>query len=223
MLNLEAHRVGTLDSLFLVPDYVSEDQEARLLLEVAATKAGWRAVNGRTLLSLGGAVSARGGLIPAPMPSWLAPLVRRLSGEVAVFGGQPNHVLLNVYAAGQGILPHEDGPVYAPGVCILSLGSPAVIRFTRKPAAEGAPRPAAAAVVLPRRSLLVFKDEAYAGCLHGIDAVEEEDLDESVFNLEQAEGAGVGGTLRRTGTRTSLTVRRVLRVHKTIALPGCNR
>jgi hypothetical protein len=28
--------------------------------------------------------------------------------------------------------PHEDGPLYHPVVCILSLGSPAVLRFWRK-------------------------------------------------------------------------------------------
>lgn len=28
--------------------------------------------------------------------------------------------------------PHEDGPLYYPGVCILSLGHPAIIRMTRK-------------------------------------------------------------------------------------------
>eukprot|EP00879_Flechtneria_rotunda_P027074 GHRR01028939.1.p2 GENE.GHRR01028939.1~~GHRR01028939.1.p2 ORF type:complete len:111 (+),score=17.63 GHRR01028939.1:1298-1630(+) len=28
--------------------------------------------------------------------------------------------------------PHQDGPLYQPVVCILSLGSPAVLRFWRK-------------------------------------------------------------------------------------------
>jgi hypothetical protein len=28
--------------------------------------------------------------------------------------------------------PHQDGPLYHPVVCILSLGSPAVLRFWRK-------------------------------------------------------------------------------------------
>ena len=39
---------------------------------------------------------------------------------------------------GQGILPHEDGPLYQPTVLILSLSAPAVLRFWRKAAGEGA-------------------------------------------------------------------------------------
>ena len=38
--------------------------------------------------------------------------------------------------------PHEDGPAYHPGVCILSLGGPAIIRFTRKKAEEATPEEA---------------------------------------------------------------------------------
>lgn len=128
-----------------------------------------------------------------------------------VFGDQaPNHVLINAYRPGEGIMPHEDGPMYWPGVCILSLAAPAVIRFRRKRAAAAADdvtngppgdststppqrlgRPAAApdlqdlllSLLLMPRSLLVFTDDAYSGCLHGIDFTEVEELDTSVANL----------------------------------------
>lgn len=33
---------------------------------------------------------------------------------------------------------HQDGPAYYPGVCIMSLGSAAVMRFRRKPSDEEA-------------------------------------------------------------------------------------
>ncbi len=46
--------------------------------------------------------------------------------------GGANHVLVNAYLPGEGIMPHEDGPLYHPAVCILSLGSPAILRFWRK-------------------------------------------------------------------------------------------
>lgn len=88
--------------------------------------------------------------------------------------------------------PHEDGPAYHPGVCIVSMGGPAVIRFRPKPSAsaeratqqqhaggEQAPEQAAAPHASPKmvsllllpRSLLIFKDEAYTSWLHGIDEV----------------------------------------------------
>ena len=71
-----------------------------------------------------------------------------------------------------------------------------------------------ASVVLPRRSLLVFADDAYERCLHGIDAVKAEALDDSVVNPDAVAAAGGdGATLPRRGTRVSLTIRRVLKVH----------
>jgi alkylated DNA repair dioxygenase AlkB len=41
-----------------------------------------------------------------------------------------NHILVNVYPAGVGIMPHFDGALYRPKVVVLSLGGPAVISFT---------------------------------------------------------------------------------------------
>lgn len=46
---------------------------------------------------------------------------------------------------GEGIMPHEDGPLYHPAVAILSLGNPAVVRFARKRSAQGTAAAAAAA------------------------------------------------------------------------------
>lgn len=39
------------------------------------------------------------------------------------------HVLLNEYNGGQGIDPHNDGPLFAPTACIVSLGGDAVLHF----------------------------------------------------------------------------------------------
>lgn len=92
---------------------------------------------GRRLQNLGGIIHKQG-LISAPLPSWLQPLVARLAAETGIYGnvggdvGQPNHVLVNAYQPGEGILPHEDGPLYHPAVAILGLGAPAVVRFAHK-------------------------------------------------------------------------------------------
>ena len=65
---------------------------------------------------------------------WLVPLLQRLARDTQAFGPgeEPNHVLLNAYMPGQGIMAHQDGPLYHPGACILSLSSPTVMHFTRK-------------------------------------------------------------------------------------------
>lgn len=130
---------------------------------------------------------------------WLDSLVGRIARCQPIFGdGQPNHVLVNAYEAGQGIHSHQDGPVYFPGVCVLSLGGSAMMCFYRK-LAEGTqqlpaamlhqaaakserefektgsaggfdPRPCAEVLLQPR-SLLVFEEEAYTECSHGIETV----------------------------------------------------
>jgi len=40
-----------------------------------------------------------------------------------------NHLLINVYPPGIGIMPHFDGPAYKSKVIVLSLGGPAIISF----------------------------------------------------------------------------------------------
>ncbi len=159
------------------------------------------------------------GLIQTPLSSWLTPLIQRMHHDTGIFGPDaPNHVLINSYAPGEGILPHTDGPLYHPGVCILSLGAPAVIRFWRKGDAAvdvSRDKPVASLLLMPR-SLLVFADDAYTDCLHGILEVEEEEVDESVCNVAQC---GLEeGTLHvgRGGERVSLTARRVLKVMKNV-------
>ena len=82
-------------------------------------------MSGRRLQNHGGIVHPKG-LITAPLPSWLHPLLKRLADEMGgeeklgeklqeklqrlqenldLFqGGDPNHVLVNAYAPGEGIM-----------------------------------------------------------------------------------------------------------------------
>ncbi|KAL4437805.1 hypothetical protein ABPG77_005717 [Micractinium sp. CCAP 211/92] len=229
-LDLERFRVGTLPSLYYVPEAIGAEEEQRLLREIRASKQAWKTVSGRRLQNLGGIVHKKG-LIASPLPGWLQPLLARLAGETGIWGGErggpllPNHVLINAYLPGEGIMPHEDGPLYHPAVAILSLGSPAVVRFARKHGEEDAAAAAAAAapahplagqlvasVACMPRSLLIFRDEAYTGCLHGILEAEVESIDDSVVNAAAA-GLAQGQGLPRGGERVSLTMRRVLHTY----------
>lgn len=170
-------------------------------------------LSGRRLQNYGGTVHAKG-LIAARLPDWLEPLLAKLHADTRAFGaGPPNHVLVNAYQPGEGIMAHQDGPLYHPGVCIVSCGAPAVIRFRRKlddAAATSAAPPALSVLLLPR-SLLVFADEAYTGCLHSIDFTDTEVIDASVANAAAC-GFQAGDRLPRGGERISLTVRRVCKV-----------
>ena len=236
--SLAPYQVGSLPSLYIIPDFISDAIAQQLLTNIMATKQSWQQVCGRRLQNHGGIVSGKGALIPAPMPRWLQSIVSDVSRRIpGLYGDESaNHVLINSYDPGDGIMPHQDGPLYYPSVAILSLGSPAVVRFTRKreetdvnahkesfirssTGADNISGPdrgicngVIASVVVPPCSLLVFKDEAYEKCLHGIDFVAVEDLDTSVVNPNDAP-PGSNGQLVRSGTRVSLTIRRVLRVH----------
>jgi hypothetical protein len=76
-------------------------------------------VSGRRLQNHGGNVEAKG-LIPAPMPAWLRALCERVARDTRIYGAAaagsegsqpgppqqllPNHVLINAYAPGEGIM-----------------------------------------------------------------------------------------------------------------------
>lgn len=60
-----------------------------------------------------------------PLPAYIAPLQALLAQELPGF----NHLLINVYPPGVGIMPHFDGPLYRSKVVVLSLGGPSIISF----------------------------------------------------------------------------------------------
>ena len=123
-------------------------------------------------------------------------------------------MLINEYLPGQGILPHEDGAAYHPIVATVSLGAPIVFDVYSKQQEEPKWR-----VLQERRSLLVTTGEVYGKCMHGVEAVEEDE------NLRDGEGGVCNWSLlgdreqfedgwRRRETRVSLTFRDVFKVKK---------
>lgn len=62
-------------------------------------------VSGRRLQNFGGALHEKwGGLIQAPLPGWMQSLVDTIQQRTAVFDPAANHVLLNAYSPGEGIM-----------------------------------------------------------------------------------------------------------------------
>ena len=194
------------------PGFVDEATAAQLLRAVSdVPRSRWRAVSGRRLQNWGGQVE-HGRLVPEPLPGWLRALLSHVRVEFPrAFPTELNHVLVNAYSPGQGILPHEDGPNYQPHVAILSLGGSAVLRFHEKGGAgEGqAGARLALSVLLEPRSLVVFQGELYSKHLHSIDFSEEDTIDGSVVNVEHV--GGEGGSVPRGRERVSFTMRRVLK------------
>lgn len=67
-LDLDSFRCGKLPDLFYVPEFISTQQEAAILAQVQAIKAGWKEVSGRRLQSYGGQVSKAGTLLQVKVP-----------------------------------------------------------------------------------------------------------------------------------------------------------
>jgi len=198
---LEQFRVGSLPTIYYVPDFVSVAEHDSLVHQVnSAPVVKWQSFENRRQQNWGGVVHAKG-LISQPFPGWIKTVTEKITKETNLYPAPINHVLVNEYLLGQGISPHQDGPVYHPVVAILSLGSPTVMHFT--PHVEnnqcgqvdsqktqdsstqgtvGQQSKATCSVALIPGSLLVFKDSAYTDHLHGIEEAYEDITYKKVVN-----------------------------------------
>ncbi|KAI8888709.1 2OG-Fe(II) oxygenase [Backusella circina FSU 941] len=95
-----------------------------------------------------------------PLPDFATLLVDRIM-ENQLMPNTPNHLLINEYNAGQGIMPHTDAPaLFGPSILSLSLLSDCIMQFTCQDQAVD--------IVLPRRSIVVLTGDArykYKHCI----------------------------------------------------------
>lgn len=171
----------------------------------------------------------RNALLEAALPSWLVdPVVTRLlsiplspGDKCSIFSdsphARPNHVLINEYLPGQGIMPHKDGSAYYPVVCTISLGGTLCLDI-HEAKGDGSTEPKPRWKILQEpRSLLITTGKAYADYLHGIAEITKDiDLNpHTVANWSQLRSPDLlkDGQIERQ-VRTSLTYRDVLKVSK---------
>uniref|UniRef100_A0A0B6ZVS7 Fe2OG dioxygenase domain-containing protein n=1 Tax=Arion vulgaris TaxID=1028688 RepID=A0A0B6ZVS7_9EUPU len=129
-MNLEEYQVKNAPpTIFYVPNFISKDEEELLLNKVySAPKPKWTQLSHRKLQNWGGLPHPKG-MVAEDLPPWLQTCAERIS-KLHVFEGRtPNHVLVNEYLPGQGIMPHEDGSLFYPTVSTISLGSHTVLDF----------------------------------------------------------------------------------------------
>lgn len=184
----------------------------------------WLGLTKRKLLNLGG-VPHPDGMIAEQLPSWLHDIVLSRLDAMGIFpqDSPPNQVLLNEYCGGQGINPHNDGPLYEPIAVIISLASSTLLHFLRLPTGFdpstgsvgrkgweelGAP---VANVLLEPGSMLVFTGDAYTNFLHGIRDTTEEVVEACTLNRDLL-NAELGQRVVRNDHRLSLTIRAVRKI-----------
>ncbi|TFK71225.1 hypothetical protein BDN72DRAFT_887740 [Pluteus cervinus] len=189
---LQGHSVSGR-SVYYVPEFLTPDEETYLIRKIVESPHhNWKRLANRRLQLWGGELTPRNLLLPQPLPGFVEsypPLIQRLR-DTGIFQysphGQPNHIIMNEYLPGQGIMPHEDGPAYHPVVATISLGSHTIFHYYKykneedtspdHPSATGRvvdQRPVMS-VFLEPRSLIISTDEMYTSHLHGIEEIEED-------------------------------------------------
>ena len=168
--------------------------------------------SGKRTASFGGKISPEGFFEEKNIPKYLYELMEPLQGSFQRERA-PNHLFVNDYDAGIGIMPHFDGPMYDNVVAIVSLDSGVVFDLFKPDALKNpAPRDvsttanALVSFYLPPRSLLVFTGAAYDSLMHGID-FRTRDSVKNVINPQHVPADVLeAGELQR-GHRVSLTIR----------------
>ncbi|KAF4783219.1 calpain [Colletotrichum scovillei] len=204
-------------SSYYIADFISEEEERLILQKIAeAPKPRWKQLTHRRLQTWPSDL-VNNKLIDAPLPQWLQePVISRIlslplaadSDSSNLFASsphkRPNHVLINEYPPGVGIMPHKLSTWT--GLPIIQLCE------------DGAMDPEPVGRILQEpRSLLITTDDLYTDYLHGIADVEEDvELSaETIVNwdlVRSQDDFSAGRSAR--ATRTSLTYRDVMQVSK---------
>jgi alkylated DNA repair protein alkB family protein 6 len=232
LLSLDRARIPNLPSAaFYVSDFITEDEEKRLLHKIAsAPKPRWKQLSWRRLQTWPSDL-INNKLVDAPLPSWLEePIVARLQSlrleqgidsQSHIFSDsphkRPNHVLVNEYPPGIGIMPHKDGPAYHPIVCTVSLGASICLNIHQTKEDGTLDKVPVWRILQEPRSLLITTARLYTDYLHGIDDITEDiELSErTIANwalLRSSSTFHDGRNPRQT--RTSLTYRDVINVSR---------
>ncbi|KAF2503206.1 hypothetical protein BU16DRAFT_449042 [Lophium mytilinum] len=227
-----AFRIPSLPpSFYYIPSFISPEEEASLLSKIPPNR--WTNLTHRRLQAIPSTLTKSNTLLAAPLPSYLLdPIVTRFA-TLGIFANTPhkapNHVLINEYKPGEGIMAHEDGPAYAPVVATVSLGGAVMLEIGNSTSEASTVNPAPTdthRILCEPRSLLVTLAPAYSTTMHCVPAVTHDadlqratvanwDLVGEAWRYSAADdvdgSGGSGGIIERT-TRVSLTYRDVLKV-----------
>uniref|UniRef100_A0A183CF27 Fe2OG dioxygenase domain-containing protein n=1 Tax=Globodera pallida TaxID=36090 RepID=A0A183CF27_GLOPA len=217
----------SIERIHYVPDFVTVEEERQLMERVyGVPKPKWRTLARRRLQNWGGTLagSAETGkqflLQDEQLPEWLEHCIDKImaldSGSPLTnfpAENRPNHVLVNEYLPGQGIMPHTDGPAFYPLISTISLGSHTMLDFYDQDPSDSSRRTSVGSVLLERRSLVLIAGHAYQ-MLHGIEERNTDQIEsvDALLNRSALSKSAIAmvdhGELDRQ-TRVSLTIRNV--------------
>ncbi|XP_075975185.1 putative RNA/DNA demethylase ALKBH6 [Anticarsia gemmatalis] len=208
--NIQNYKVDTAPpTAYYISEFINKNEEKAILSSIYSTpKPKWTQLSNRRLQNWGG-VPHKKGMIAEQIPTWLDNYLEKVHDVNVMDGKRPNHVLVNEYHPGQGIMPHLDGDLFYPTITTISVGSHIILRFLEPGTNSSAnPNPAFGFLLEPR-SLLILQDDLFNNYLHCIEEVHEDVLDDSVINLHMCSDNYVKNSTVVRATRISLTIRHV--------------
>uniref|UniRef100_A0A023F7I4 Putative alkylated dna repair protein n=1 Tax=Triatoma infestans TaxID=30076 RepID=A0A023F7I4_TRIIF len=204
-------------TIYYVPNFITENEEEYIINKVNnAPKPKWTQLRNRRLQNWGGSPQPSG-MIVEDIPQWLQIFLNKVNDLQLYDKGnlKANHVLINEYLPGQGIMPHVDGPLFYPTILTVTCGSHTILNFQKQLKNDEEmvlDDSSKMSLLLERRSLVAVMDSMYTGYLHSIAERNEDKLDNTVLNINKTKFS-IGDVLKRD-TRISLTIRHVLKTSK---------
>lgn len=156
-----------------------------------------------------GGIPHTNGMIAETIPPWLDKYLDKIHKLDVMDGKRPNHVLVNEYLPGQGIMPHVDGSLFYPTITTISAGSHIVLNFLEPTEDNTINTSPLFSFLLEPRSLLILQDKLYTHYLHCIEELKEDLLDGSIVNINMCSDKYVRHATVTRDTRVSLTIRHV--------------
>ncbi|KAI9585280.1 alpha-ketoglutarate-dependent dioxygenase alkB homolog 6 [Glossina fuscipes] len=212
------------ETAMYIPNFITSEEEQIILSHIERTpKPKWTQLLNRRLINYGG-IPHVNGMLAEEIPIWLQTYVEKINNLNIFETQKANHVLVNEYRPGQGIMPHTDGPLFFPTISTISLGSHTILEFSKRDVDEKDANSAVTIdpdrrkilfkLILEPRSLLILKDSLYSDYLHSISEVKEDTLCDRICNYENCESTYKMGDCLKRSTRISLTIRNVPKTTK---------
>ncbi|HZF65302.1 MAG TPA: alpha-ketoglutarate-dependent dioxygenase AlkB [Chitinophagaceae bacterium] len=180
----------TVPGLLLYHNFISESLEEELINEIDNQT--WVVDYNRRLQYYGyrNELEAPYNLTEFPVP--MPPLTYKLSQNLVkqnIVLNQPDQVIINEYAPGEGLRPHKDRNYFENQICGVNLGSGCVMRFIKIAGGD------VVDVEVPRRSIYVMQDDARYKWNHSIPSRKKDTVD---------------GNVKHRNRRLSITYRKVI-------------
>ncbi|XP_008213508.1 alpha-ketoglutarate-dependent dioxygenase alkB homolog 6 [Nasonia vitripennis] len=200
-----------------IPNFITKEEESDITQKVnSAPLPKWTQLSHRRLQNWGGIPHPKG-MIAEEIPKWLEVQIDKIA-KLNIFDKdkRPNHVLINEYLPGQGIMAHSDGPLFHPIVTTISCGSHTLLEFYKRHETDKVESPKREfSLLLEPRSLLILQKDLYHDYLHSIDERSTDLITKcDIKNLNMCSHNYNEGEILERSTRLSLTIRHVPKTSK---------